>query len=93
VIAAIAKAAIVKSEMQISREEYGMATYPGYRPNADKLDPSRAALQGRRFKALRSEHRLFAEAAWGDPAALSHYGNRSDINKLYNNHYVETKSS
>ncbi len=27
-----------------------MATYPGYRPNADKLDPSEAALQERRFK-------------------------------------------
>jgi hypothetical protein len=49
-IAAIAKVAIGKSERQMSRGENGMATYPGYRPNANKLDPSGAALQERRFK-------------------------------------------
>jgi hypothetical protein len=70
VIAAIAKAVIVKavmgkSERQISRGENGMATYPRYRPNADKLDPSRAALQERRFEAGRPKHRPFAKAARG----------------------------
>ncbi|MDI9849763.1 hypothetical protein QM467_17090 [Rhodoblastus sp. 17X3] len=52
-----------------------MATYPGYRPNADKFDPSRAALQGRGFKARRPGRALFAEAALADTAALSYYDN------------------
>jgi hypothetical protein len=89
--AVIGKAIIGNSERQISRGENGMATYPGYRPNADKLDPSRAALQERRFKAGRPEHGPFAKAAQGRIASSSRFAAiRIDINQLQGHRTVET---